>query len=224
MATFTKSVIGTINESIFDRLYADSIDDMENKGTFDWIYLHEHPETLTAAEKKTLFRALWDVLNSRGDRSFMYEAKKNDYVVSYYLGTVKYYGHWKAHKAVERTGDYKKVLTRVLAVIGNDETGSKSWAYDPDYIQSNKDFYAEQGFTEVHSSVEMAGTGIADHLDKRMNDPAYQRSEGVDPTEVVERNAGSREPGAEGKIERLYSFYLPDAEPDTEEEPPNKYE
>ena len=95
MATFTKSVIGTINEDIFDRLYADSIDDMENKGTFDWIYLHEHPETLTAAEKKTLFRALWDVLNSRGDRSFMYESKKNDYVVSYYLCTVNIMGTGK---------------------------------------------------------------------------------------------------------------------------------
>tara|TARA_R100000656_G_scaffold42897_1_gene35428 strand:- start:720 stop:1412 length:693 start_codon:yes stop_codon:yes gene_type:complete len=227
MAVFTKSVISTLNENTFDRLYADSIEDMETKGNFDWIYVHEDPDSLSAEEKKTLFRALWDVLATRGDRSFIYESKKNGYVVSYYLCTLKYYGHWKAHDPRDRAKDddgnlitpYRKVLTRLLAVIGNDETGSKSWSYDPDYIQSNKDFYAEHGFTHVEASTEMAGTGMADHLDKRMSDPAYSRGEDVDPSSVVEQNAGSRVPGAEGKLERIYSFELPDVEPDSDPDP-----
>jgi hypothetical protein len=112
-----------ITEAEFDRLYADSVNDMNN-GSMPWESI---PFANTEEKKKAYIKSLFDVTR---DSNHLISIRDGDYLIALFLG------QWHGSELI---------ITSVL--VSPDASGSKAWTYSEEYALARNSYWSEARIT-----------------------------------------------------------------------------
>ena len=161
---FTVEFITELDDTIFNRLFDDSIDDMNN-GTYPW---SDTPVASGDNEaKRTYIKTQLQTFLDMED-GVIIQVSQNDYPVMYIVGTLN-----------------SRDFIGCMALMGRNEANSKSWLYDHDYHTAYH-LFQDAEFDTLEYQTLGSGTALHDHIVNEYhatvnNQPDWYQSTGAVP-------------------------------------------
>ena len=160
---YSVEFITELDDTIFNRLFDDSIDDMNN-GTYPW---SDTPVADGDNEAKRTYIKLQFQYFIDAEDGIVFKVAKDGYVLFYAAGLLNS-GHFLGS----------------MVLMGRNETGSKSWLYDHDY-HTTYHLFTDEHFDTMEYQTLGPGTAFHDHCVNEYNNTVNNQPDWYQNTGAV---------------------------------------